>query len=183
MTKNFRRLMINPWTIASAIILTLICPHLWATVTSGQLCTAMVGKSYPVTQGYLSYCTCNNTPKNIHAGIDYGVPQGIVVRSVVGGKLVSIDPSIGSVGIDDGVGVTFYLHMRNIKLKNADIGKFFQFGTPIGEVSNVGAKGVHLHVEVRRRTKTYPNPTQPVGSGTQGTVADNTYNPLSYFGN
>lgn len=156
---------------------------LWANVTASQLCTAMVGKSYAVTQGYLNYSKDNATKDDFHAGIDYGVPQGTLVRTVVSGKLVAVDPTIGSIGIDDGNGVTFYLHMRNLKLKNTDIGKSYAFGTPIGEVSNQGTSKVHLHIEVRRKTLTYPNPTQPVGEGSVGSTASLTYNPLTYFGN
>jgi murein DD-endopeptidase MepM/ murein hydrolase activator NlpD len=181
--KALKTLMTSPWMIALMIILTMICPQLWANVTYSQLCTAMVGKSYTMTQGYLVYNKDNPTPDDLHAGIDYAVPQGILVRTIVGGTLVNVDPSIGSIGIDDGKGVTFYLHMSGLKLKNTDIGKFYQFGTPIGYVSSIGvpSKKVHLHVEVRERNKTYPNPTQPVGGGTLGSTASNTYDPLSYF--
>jgi murein DD-endopeptidase MepM/ murein hydrolase activator NlpD len=173
LTKNLRGLATNPWMIAFVIILTLICPQLWATVTASQLCTAMVGKSYPVTQGYLKYCTCNLTKDKLHAGIDYGAPDGATVRTILSGTVINVNATIGSVAVYDGYNTAFYLHMKGIKVSK---GAKIQFGTPIGQVSNVNTKNVHLHIEVRRGYQ-----MNPVGEATSGSTASNTYDPLAYF--
>lgn len=178
----FRKLtafMTSPWMVACVIILAILCPHVWATVTASQLCTAMVGKSYPVTQGYLAYCTCNATKDKLHAGIDYGVPAGTNVRAVIGGTVTYAGGSCGSVGVyyDDPdpnkKATVFYLHLQNIKVKTGDK---IQFGTVIGQVGNACTSKVHLHIEVRRGYA-----TSAVGEASGTPTSSLTYDPLKYF--
>ena len=159
--------------LGMAALLSLFCNNLFADSTYSQLSKAMMGASYPVTQKYLAYYAYNPTPDQLHAGIDYGAPEGKNVRALLGGIVTNVNTSIGSVGIYDGYGTVFYLHMKNIRVRKGD---FVYFGTSIGSVSKVGTGATHLHIEVRRSYQAYP-----VGPSSPGSTSSLTHNPLSYF--
>jgi len=150
---------------------------LLAAVTASQLCTAMVGKSYAVTQGYLNWDQGNPTKDDRHAGIDYAVPKGTLVRTIIGGEVTFVGGLSGSVGVYDVKrnATVFYLHMENIKVAK---GAKIEFGTPIGTVSNVSPQkmGVHLHMEVRTGRQ-----TSAVGEVSGTPTSSLTYNPLIFF--
>lgn len=162
-----------------ACILTTVCLYakpLWANVTASQLCTAMVGKSYTMTQGYLNPDPINESPDRKHAGIDYGAPSGTTVRTVIGGKVVRVNPDYGLVGVYDQKknATIFYLHMRNLKVAE---GQIIEFGTPIGTVSNVHASSVHLHIEIRPGLQLKAVSRESLPADTTKL----TLNPLTYF--
>ncbi len=89
--------------------------------------------------------------RDIHLGVDYGVPTGTPVYSLLDGVVVSseLQELYGNmVIVDHGLGLyTNYCHMSK-RLKNADT--LIEKGETLGEVGMTGAAtGPHLHVEAR----------------------------------
>lgn len=89
--------------------------------------------------------------RDVHLGVDYGVPTGTPVYSLLDGVVVSsgLQELYGNmVIVDHGLGLyTNYCHMSK-RLKNADT--LIKKSEILGEVGMTGAAtGSHLHVEVR----------------------------------
>lgn len=171
--KKSNTLLICVFLLGIGTALALHCSTLFANTTAAQLCQAMVGKSYTVTQPYLKFSTGNPTPDNRHAGIDYGAPVNTAVRCLLGGEVTSAGGDFGTVGIYDGNNTTFYLHLEGITVTK---GKRIQFGTVIGRVGKKGTSKAHLHIEVRRGRQSFA-----VGPTSGQATAVLTYDPLVYF--
>lgn len=89
--------------------------------------------------------------RDIHLGVDYGVPTGTPVYSLLDGVVVSsgLQELYGNmVIVDHGLGLyTNYCHMSE-RLKNADT--LIKKSETLGKVGMTGAAtGPHLHVEAR----------------------------------
>lgn len=82
-----------------------------------------------------------------HQGVDMYKSEGDAIKTVHGGKVVTVGAT-GRVGIyNDSKKVTyFYAHMKN---RPVSVGKQVSAGDLIGYQSNVDAGGSHLHFEVR----------------------------------
>ena len=89
--------------------------------------------------------------RDVHLGVDYGVPTGTPIYSILDGVVVSsgLQELYGNmIIVDHGLGLyTNYCHM-NKRLKKADT--LIKKGEVLGEVGMTGAAtGPHLHIEAR----------------------------------
>ncbi len=90
----------------------------------------------------------NGIPKNIHNGVDYGLPKGTNVYAMTDGIVrLTADNFYYSgnfVLLDHGQGLnSFYLHLSKIVVKNGDM---IKKGQKIGEIGSTGrSTGPHLH--------------------------------------
>lgn len=89
--------------------------------------------------------------RDVHLGVDYGVPTGTPIYSILDGVVVSsgLQELYGNmIIVDHGLGLyTNYCHM-NKRLKKADT--LIKKGEALGEVGMTGAAtGPHLHIEAR----------------------------------
>jgi murein DD-endopeptidase MepM/ murein hydrolase activator NlpD len=123
--------------------------------------------------------------KDIHRGIDIGLPPGTEIRSGQDGAVTFAgwSDSYGNyVVIDDGNGlVSKYAHCDSL---NVTTGQSVKIGDVIGTVGNTGnSTGAHLHLEILRNgvylnpaffvdsgslnpTRNYGDPGTPMGDGT-----------------
>jgi murein DD-endopeptidase MepM/ murein hydrolase activator NlpD len=89
--------------------------------------------------------------KDVHLGVDYGVPTGTPIYSLLDGVVVSsgLQELYGNmVIVNHGLGLyTNYCHMNKC-LKKSDT--LIKKGEVLGEVGMTGAAtGPHLHIEAR----------------------------------
>lgn len=95
--------------------------------------------------------------KKFHHGVDFSAPQGTPVYAPGNGTIISTKKSRKGYGnqieIDHGYGlVTFYAHLKEIKVKNGD---YVQRGQEIASIGNTGkSTAPHLHYEVRKNNRT-----------------------------
>lgn len=95
--------------------------------------------------------------KKFHAGVDFSAPQGTPIYASGAGTVIKTKRSRRGYGntvtIDHGYGyVTFYAHVKDIKVKKGDK---VSRGQIIATVGNTGkSTAPHLHYEVRKNDKT-----------------------------
>jgi murein DD-endopeptidase MepM/ murein hydrolase activator NlpD len=100
---------------------------------------------------------------HIHAGIDIPMPAGTPIKAASGGRVISAEP-------EDGYGnyiciahvklSTCYAHLQSFRTKQ---GAKVRRGQLIGYVGNTGNSGaIHLHFEVRRGTRQWGEPIDPL---------------------
>jgi len=85
-----------------------------------------------------------------HTGYDYDVPEYRNATAAAPGKVTDKSPGLGQVEIthrDQGDYRTYYTHMRNIQVS---VGEKVYEGQLLGDVSDKGTGGVHLHFTVRQ---------------------------------
>jgi murein DD-endopeptidase MepM/ murein hydrolase activator NlpD len=88
---------------------------------------------------------------SIHAGVDYGVPQGTAVGACAPGRVVLAGSRIvtgNSIVIEHFPGVySLYYHLDSIRVAE---GAVVEAGAILGESGSTGlATGPHLHWEIR----------------------------------
>jgi murein DD-endopeptidase MepM/ murein hydrolase activator NlpD len=142
-----------------------------------NLSTAVLGKRYTMTAGYLYdksyYCGIGKW----HSAIDFGAPVGTSVKALGSGTVAWIDTTNSSTnGVfiavnDDKDGKQWiYGHLQN--------SGSFRTGTRVtsGQViGQVGSQAKHLHLEVRT------SPFKSANKGNQASVRDTTMSPLQAF--
>jgi murein DD-endopeptidase MepM/ murein hydrolase activator NlpD len=116
---------------------------------------------WTVTSEYGSIDSAHPTP---HKGVDFAVPQGTPLKSVVEGTVevvkdegnVSYGKSV-RIRTDDGR-LVIYGHLSDMAVR---VGEHVDFGEVIGKSGNTGGStGPHLHFEVKINGKSIdPNPT------------------------
>lgn len=105
-------------------------------------------ESKRITGVFGSQRIINGVPKNIHNGVDYGVPEGTPVYASTDGIVIIAGNNFYYNGnfvlLDHGHGLTsVYLHMNKLNVKT---GERVQKGQKIGEVGSTGrSSGAHLH--------------------------------------
>ena len=98
-----------------------------------------------------------------HRGYDFVVPQYTAVHAVEDGTFCGYVATYGQICIQhnltEGVYQTYYTHMTNIpsSIKNMSYGQTIYRWTKVGEVSNVGASGVHLHFTTYKYDPNHPD--------------------------
>ena len=98
-----------------------------------------------------------------HAGIDIPMPAGTPIKAASGGRVISAGPESGYgnyICIAHVKLSTCYAHLQSFRAKQ---GAKVRRGQLIGYVGNTGNSGaIHLHLEVRRGTKQWGEPIDPL---------------------
>lgn len=144
-----------------------------------NLSTAVLGKRYTMTAGYLYDASYRCGVGIWHTGIDFGASAGTSVKALGSGTVAWIDTNNASVnGVfiavnDDKDGKQWiYGHLQNSG--NLRQGSLVTLGQVIGQVGSQ-SKAKHLHLEVR--TPPFKNATKT----NQNSVRDTTMSPLQAY--
>jgi murein DD-endopeptidase MepM/ murein hydrolase activator NlpD len=155
------------------------------------------GEVFPCLKDWLAYDPSHCTADRLHAGVDFGAPDGRPVKAITSGVALNVKIGLGAVtvltddfrygcGVNHGVTI-IYFHLQNIQIK---IGERVEIGAYLGDVMNIGGpEGTpYLHLEVRKGLQVEPTGcdtcTEPTGcSSCEGSTntADITLDPLAYL--
>jgi murein DD-endopeptidase MepM/ murein hydrolase activator NlpD len=155
------------------------------------------GQVFPCIKGWLAFDPSHCTADRLHAGVDFGAPDGRPVKALTSGFALNVKIGLGAVTVwtDDfryrcgsNRGVTIvYFHLKNIQIK---IGELVESGAHLGDVVNIGGpEGTpYLHLEVRKGLQVEPTSchtcAEPTGCSTCGGsphTAEITLDPLAYL--
>lgn len=165
---------------------------------SNILATTYTGSGNPKIPGNCTTKVALNYDN--HPGYDYLIDSGTAVYPAASGYIISSKciktftdsqtcEAFGAIAVDHGNGfITQYLHMAKVDYGKAagGVNQWVDTSRRLGNVSNVGAPSIHLHLEVLQRkakpvnTKDYYNRSNyvivdPYGYKTSSYYADKLY--------
>lgn len=154
-----------------------LVPVAKATDTVEELSFLLFHGQYSVRQPYLAYNTINQTPGNLHAGIDFLTPNGTTIYAPISGTCTKSGGTLGYCSIYNKTlnRTVIFLHMSTVF---PTVGQKIWVGQVLGLSGTKGATGYHAHIEVRPGNK-----PSAVGTTSGTNTASLTVNPVNAFAN